>query len=99
MFSVSFYFVRLFQQGFKVIFIVEKTNCNTQTKIEVFFSHDNMFPMLNQSFQWRGPLDKKMDLHKFAPCKYVARMKILRSKYMAKMVNATFVNQKNRGCK
>ena len=34
--------------------------------------------------------DEKMDLHKFAPCKYVANIQILRGKYMANMINATF---------
>ena len=35
-----------------------------------------------------------MDLHKFAPCKYVANMKMVKSKYMAKIVNATFAYRK-----
>ena len=34
-------------------------------------------------------LDEKMNLHNFAPCKYIANMWKLRSKYGAMMVNAT----------
>ena len=40
-------------------------------------------------------LDEKMDLHKFAPCKYVANMS-LKSEYMAKMVNFKSAFQKQR---
>ena len=38
-------------------------------------------------------LDEKMDLHKFAPCKYVANMSLKRE-YMARMVNFKFAYQK-----
>ena len=43
------------------------------------------------SFQtFRG---RKMDLHKFSPCKYVANH--VKRKSWARIVNATFVNQKH----
>ena len=36
---------------------------------------------------------RKMDLHKFAPCKYVAKNVKATSKYGTKMVNARFAYQ------
>ena len=39
-------------------------------------------------------LDEKMDLQKFAPCKYVVANMSLKSEYMAKMVNFKFAYQK-----
>ena len=37
-----------------------------------------------------------MDLHKFPPCKHVAKMQKLRSKSRAKMINVTFAYQNHR---
>ena len=37
-----------------------------------------------------------MDLHKFPPCKHVAKIQKLRSKSRAKMINVTFAYQNHR---
>ena len=52
----------------------------------------------NNYYDKHSLLGETMALHKFAPCKYLANMKILRSKYMAKMVNSKVCIPKNRGC-
>ena len=64
--------------------------------IEMLFFRFEMFIPLNVPFF--QPLNEKMALLKFTPCKYVANMWKLRNKYGAStMVNATFAYQKTGG--
>ena len=56
----------------------------------ISFSSQKWLDLLNES------LGEKMDLHKFAPCKPVAKMQKLRSKSRAKMINVTFAYQNHR---
>ena len=56
----------------------------------IFFFSQKWLDLLNES------LGEKMDLHKFAPCKHVAKMQKLRSKSGAKMINVTFAYQNHR---
>ena len=56
----------------------------------ISFSSQKWLDLLNES------LGEKMDLHKFAPCKHVAKMEKLRSKSRTKMINATFACQIHR---
>ena len=59
-------------------------------KMTISFSSQKWLDLLNES------LGEKMDLHKFAPCKHVAKMQKLRSKSRTKMINATFACQIHR---
>ena len=56
----------------------------------ISFSSQKWVDLLNES------LGEKMDLHKFAPRKHVAKMQKLRSKSRAKMINVTFAYQNHR---
>ena len=50
----------------------------------ISFSSQKWLDLLNES------LGEKIDLHKFAPCKHVAKCKKLRTKSRAKMIKVTF---------